>query len=86
MESVCFPLSPMPVVKHADIKIGIAEKPSNRILYLRVLPPGMNSTAKIQKIKLKYSLFLADNQQIDSLPIARQLDWLIGMEPGSGFR
>lgn len=30
-ESICSPLSQMLVVKHADIKIGIAEKPSNQI-------------------------------------------------------
>lgn len=83
MESICSPSSHMLVVKHADIKIGIAEKPSNRILYLRVLPPGMNSTAKIQK--LKYSLFLADNQQIDSLPKKPvSLSGLLAWNPAQG--
>ena len=51
MESICSPPSHMLVVKHADIKIGIAEKPSKQILYLRVLPPGINRTVRIQKIQ-----------------------------------
>lgn len=45
----------------------------------------MNRTAKIQKIKLKYSLFLADNQQINNLPInSVSLTGLLAWNPAQG--